>query len=345
MKTWAAGGALALVASTFAGVPSPTAPDTSLDAHEAVAAVLEADQELLSAHVAQTPGRDGSVTTRNEGTLGVLDATNGGAVTLTSDKNPGDSITIQLEDSEHLDGSVTDSSTSITTYEHPDGFIYVPVLRTDGTVQAHTVIEGSSAPTRFDYEVGVPDGGRLESAGDSILILDRDGNMVGGFAPAWAKDADGRSVDTHYEVNGLTLTQVVEHDETVTYPVVADPWAGINLFGHVYTDWYKNAMRVNASLSPWGWTVYSGAATRWNPGQGQIILNTYGLTEVLSRGQDVRDAFASKQSMYQQFSCHVLGALVAGQWNLEAFRPTLTVSWLNNVANHHCNWNYSDGRV
>ena len=33
-----------------------------------------------------------------------------------------------------------------------------------------------------------------------------------------------------------------------------------------------------------------------------------------------------------------LGALFAGQWNLEKFRPNRTTHWSFGVAVHHCNW-------
>ncbi|WKB36474.1 hypothetical protein QS257_05045 [Terrilactibacillus sp. S3-3] len=47
------------------------------------------------------------------------------------------------------------------------------------------------------------------------------------FQPAWAKDANGNNVHTHYEVNGDTITQVIDTDNTTAYPVVADPnWGG-----------------------------------------------------------------------------------------------------------------------
>lgn len=47
----------------------------------------------------------------------------------------------------------------------------------------------------------------------------------------------------------------------------------------------------------------------------------------------------SKQTLKQQFECHATGALFAGQWNLEKFRPNRTVTWVKGVGTHHCNWN------
>lgn len=52
-----------------------------------------------------------------------------------------------------------------------------------------------------------------------------------GVATPWATDANGQSIPTHYETDGTSLTQVIEHNSVanVAYPVVADPiywWGG-----------------------------------------------------------------------------------------------------------------------
>ncbi|HHT7068150.1 hypothetical protein [Bacillus thuringiensis] len=46
--------------------------------------------------------------------------------------------------------------------------------------------------------------------------------------PAWAKDANGKPVATHYKVDGNKLIQVVEFDKNTAFPVIADPdWVKI----------------------------------------------------------------------------------------------------------------------
>lgn len=39
----------------------------------------------------------------------------------------------------------------------------------------------------------------------------------------WAVDANGNQVPTHYDINGSTLTQVIEPDSNTAFPVTADP--------------------------------------------------------------------------------------------------------------------------
>ncbi|MDO5682543.1 MAG: hypothetical protein Q4G46_06930, partial [Propionibacteriaceae bacterium] len=63
--------------------------------------------------------------------------------------------------------------------------------------------------------------------------------LVSRVEKPWAVDADGRSVPTRFEVEGDSITQVVQHNSTHTYPVVADPfWVpaiiiGLRVAAHV----------------------------------------------------------------------------------------------------------------
>ncbi|WP_141756421.1 DUF2599 domain-containing protein [Micrococcus sp. HMSC067E09] len=304
---------------------------------DATAAVMRASPTLEDAGVVAREGHPlVNPTAARNGIEATLATEDGGAARLESMDGRTPALELDLVGSDEFIGAAIDGDYGVVSYEHPDGFSYVPVLREDATVQAHTVIEEADAPTEFTYDISVPTGGELVISGDSVLILDADEQMVGGVAPAWAKDADGRDVATHYEVDGNQLTQVVEH-RGAAYPVVADPWLGKNLFGHVYTDWTHGAMRVNANPSAWGKLVWAGVGVPGGPAGGQAVLNTYGWLEVWSRGADVRRAL-NKDSMRQQFECHALGSPFAGEWNLEKWRPNRTVHWSYGVAIHRCNW-------
>lgn len=316
-------------------------------AEAAVAAVMAADPGLSS--VAAPTSSDASFATlRYQDVEAELDLENGGRVVMGQVGRPGEAIGLELQGSGGLEPASIDPASGIATYEAPEGdFTYVPVLRQDGTLQAHTVIDSADAPTRNEYTVEIPDGGRMEAVGTSVLIFNDGDEMVGGIAPAWAKDALGNNVPTHYEIDGAVLTQVVEHRGGSAYPVTADPWLGVNLFGHVYTDWTNGDMRVNARVSPWGLAVWAGGGGGGVAG-GQAILNSAGWTEVRSRGADVRHAL-DKASQRQQFECHALASGFTGskedrwpQWNLEKWRPNRTVHWSYGVAVHRCNWKSAD---
>ena len=147
----------------------------------------------------------------------------------------------------------------------------------------------------------------------------------------WAFDATGAAVTTWFEIDGTSIVQHVAHDSSVTYPVVADPWLGINLFGSIWVDTYLSQPRVNLDPSPWG-------AAYWGSPQGLVIMNTAGWDEAITRSTTIKNAL-NKTSQKQQFECHVAGSAFAGTWNLEKVRVNRTVTWVYGVAVHHCNWN------
>jgi hypothetical protein len=114
------------------------------------------------------------------------------------------------------------------SYDNRDGSTSVPVVKTDGSVAVNTVIASVGAPTSYRYPVGAPDGARLTVTEDGgALVTDVGGSLIARIEPAWARDAAGESVPTHFVVDGLALVQVVNHrGPGVTYPVTADPWWG-----------------------------------------------------------------------------------------------------------------------
>lgn len=110
--------------------------------------------------------------------------------------------------------------------------VYVSESATDVAVQAFdggarivTVLSDSSAPDNYEYTaVGtVPE---LNSDG-SVTLLSRGAGFVVEVArldTPWAYDSDGDAVDTHFEVVGDKITQVLDlNDKTIAYPVTADP--------------------------------------------------------------------------------------------------------------------------
>lgn len=115
------------------------------------------------------------------------------------------------------DGTVTYPSTGASANA---------VIPTEGGVQLLTVIQNQSASEQYSYDLSIPKETHLESSPDGgAQIVDSVGTVKAYFEPAWATDAEGKSVPTRYVVEGNSLTQVVDHRsfEGVAYPVVADP--------------------------------------------------------------------------------------------------------------------------
>ncbi len=111
----------------------------------------------------------------------------------------------------------------VVSFDNNNGSVTVPVVKTDGGVQINTVIAGPDAPQRYEYPLALPAGSTVVEKDGGILIFNAAGESLGTFLAPWAFDAKGAAVATHYEVNGTTLTQVVEHTTANSFPVVADP--------------------------------------------------------------------------------------------------------------------------
>jgi len=207
----------------------------------------------------------------------------------------------------------------VVAYDNNNSSITAPVVKDDGSLQVTTIIQNTSAPTEYSYELSIPSGA-VASLGDdgSVTILNADGTFVAGVAPAWAKDANGVAVPTHYVLSGSTLKQVVEHTtEGFVYPVVADPWLGIALVDK--TRWSGNTLQVYptywARANPW---ASAGVAARW-AGWDEVLSKTYGNRE-------------NTVSMRDQYYCHFdfvrFRAPNKVSWNLDLGRPAYSYATL-----------------
>lgn len=234
------------------------------------------------------------------------------------------------------DGAGTELGESLVGFDHDNGSWSVPIAQPDGSVQIATVIEDAFAPTEYRYEIGLPRGATVRDDGGLISFWTATGTFLGGVAPAWALDANGDSVPTSFRVEGLSLVQLVDHGATTAYPVVADPWLGINLFQGLSTSSQNGDVRYNFSRTLWGASVQSGVAQGGGPAAvaaGITILQTAGWDELRTPWP----AITNKATLRQQYDCHVVGGFFEGQWNLERFRANFS-NWLPTAPSHKCNW-------
>jgi hypothetical protein len=71
---------------------------------------------------------------------------------------------------------------------------------------------------------------RLAAIPEAETVVASQLQEIGSVAAPWAVDSVGRSLPTHYEVTGGSLTQVVVTDLNTAFPVTADPtwvwWVG-----------------------------------------------------------------------------------------------------------------------
>jgi hypothetical protein len=68
--------------------------------------------------------------------------------------------------------------------------------------------------------------------------------VVATVATPWATDANGAPVPTHYEINGSSIVQIVDH-HGAAYPVTADP--KVSLGWKIYVTYSKSEVHRIAS--------------------------------------------------------------------------------------------------
>lgn len=144
-------------------------------------------------------------------------------------KDGGDTVTLPSREHEialtvPADGSAVSQSDTGVVFDGAHSDSQVAVETTSFGVRALVKIESAAAPERFEFPFA-GDVEHLELNDDgSVELLGAQDQHLGFIAPAWAVDADGIEVPTHYEVRGTILTQVVEHRSgDHAYGIVADP--------------------------------------------------------------------------------------------------------------------------
>jgi hypothetical protein len=146
-------------------------------------------------------------------------------------------------------GKATKTRKGAVVYAGSDATASAVIPTTDG-VQFLTTIKNRKAPTTYDYPVTLPQGGKVQVvSGGGAVVLDATGQPIAMVTAPWAKDANGKNVQTYFTTNGTTLTQHVGHRAAgVAYPVVADPWF----------SWYWNGVVITLSRAEMATIAYGG---------------------------------------------------------------------------------------
>ncbi|MHA7305761.1 DUF2599 domain-containing protein [Arthrobacter sp. TMN-49] len=129
-------------------------------------------------------------------------------------------------------------------------------------------------------------------------------------------DAEGQTVPARYEIEGSKVTQVVAHDEKVSYPVVADPLWGTKPIQSA--SWILRDGAVSLSIVPTRWN-------RFNATFGPAI--TEGWKEALVKTPSTylnhrtyNRTTANTTQMYWQYQCRQVAAFFKGSRNIEPHR-------------------------
>lgn len=191
----------------------PNAPAT--DVAEIIAAVAPDAGDVLEA-----ANTGDAFTARADETTVIIPEDASAPVAITSTNPEATDLTVNLPELTGAD-DVRQAADGTLVYTSDDDASLAVQPLADGSTRFLSILENTNATERYDYTF---DGLTLELLDDgSVIVLD--GEAPAGFIAApWATDANGASVPTHYEVNGSTLTQVVEHaNGNFAYPITADP--------------------------------------------------------------------------------------------------------------------------
>lgn len=277
-RNYLGGIAVAATAAVTIGLLGPTPALAGTGSQSPLAAVANATPD--------TANNAAPVATRESGE-NAIDATVAGAdVTVPVDPaagillgtNAGD-LEVSLPFASTADGATVEKK-GIVSYDNNNGSTSVPVVTNDGSLQIDTVISAASAPTRYSYDLTIPEDGQIVQAGEGYFIVNGNSDPVAYVSAPWAKDANGNGVPTHYELNGTTLTQVVDFASSTAFPVVADPqftWYGLLPSVQLTRNETKTATTLTGMVTVCGWvtrfTGYAGGAL-CGLNAASIIVNT-----------------------------------------------------------------------
>lgn len=226
-----------------------------------------------------------------------------------------DSGRSQIEISRPGDAISTEIAPGVLAAQSGDSSTSVTALKDDGSVQMATILESEQAPSVYSYDFSLPTGATIGDFHGGVIIRDSDGNLLGGFPEAWAKDANGKSVRTWYEIQGTSVRQVIDHkgNQNIKYPIVADPAYARGMIHKVLQekwDTKKGGWDIRFEVTAWA---------RW--------VQPFAPGTVYSEGlKDLREHHPrsmAKATMAQQWHCHVTG--LPGTYNigLESWRKSM----------------------
>lgn len=197
----------------------PSAGVSHADAAEALENVDDLDEGLILDPLEEEAG----TTEQNIQFNGENDVDAGNAADVAEmTTSNGSSITVTPPETGHSGGPEVQDPGTVTFAG--DDFAN-SIVETQRATQMLSIIPHDEAPSSYAYDVNLEAGYELSLEDGLPVVTDADGNVETYAGEAWAVDAEGNEVPTYYEIEGSTLTQVVDHagvDEGA-YPVVADP--------------------------------------------------------------------------------------------------------------------------
>lgn len=148
-----------------------------------------------------------------------------------------------------------------------DGLVYknaakdttIVAKATKDGAQLLAVLDSAKAPKALSFPVVAKAGSSLVMNPDgSVSLMNTTGDidtLEGTFAAPWAVDANGKAVETGYEIHGTNLVQTINPTADTVYPVTADPTFKFGSTG-LFVHWSRSDAKWLVGLS----LVATGAA-------------------------------------------------------------------------------------
>ena len=239
-----------MIAAGLSGFAATNAEESKAAA--AISAVQKVAPDALAA--ASAPGKADANTAVH------VDSPDGSSVSVPKHPTEGvalnapqdvSDVKIGLPFATQASSAIASKKRGVVVYDNKNGSTTVPLIDLNGAVQINTVIDNAHAPKRYDYPIDLPEGASLtKDAKGTVAVVAADGSPLRVFGEAWAKDAKGHAVATHYEVHNNTLTQVVDFTEQAAFPVVADPTTtGVYSYSCVNPNGSSYFMKPNENLT------------------------------------------------------------------------------------------------
>jgi hypothetical protein len=202
----------------------------------------------------------------------------------------------------------------VVAYASESDFSNTVQANNDGSVRMTTIIDNPDAPTEYEYKVDLPAGGKIELQSDgSAVLYDNSNTAISIISKPWAKDANGKEVKTWFSTDGLTLIQHVEHNVPgIVYPVVADPWWLFPCKQYISSsNWSWRGGHYTFNINPPA-CARSNARGFVKEAVNELLVksNMWGWTN-----------WAQRETVIDQYICHIHFVPHDSQWNLEITRP------------------------
>jgi hypothetical protein len=217
-------------------------------AQSAAKSVAQAAASEVNTAVAAIPGQPASKA------LDRLDLSRSGATTL---EFAAVKMTVPAEGAPSVVGKTALYKSAVASSS-------VAVQAVDGGMRALVNIASADAPERFEFPFGGKIAGLTLKPDGSVETLNAESEVIGSVQAPWARDANGAVVPTHFEVQGTTLIQVVNHQGgNYAYGITADPlWlAPIAIRACVALRCWQWMPRL--VLSAWRVNPYGPVVTGW----------------------------------------------------------------------------------